>query len=527
MANFNLTITDEGAAFLANIIANSGNINFSEVRFSSNNYVGSESSLTAGTWGGTFITATPSASVVDNTTINVESSFNNSSFTTDKSLYSIGVIGDDGNGTTALIAVATTSTPEIISQFILNASTYAYDINLSVSSTATITVTASTAGVLYVSDIIDNLASSNTNKPLSAKQGKALQDAKQPKELSSAITIGGVSQTTVEGALGALNKSKTERTEISNVEATTTATDNYASGDYIYVESLGGIYKAITAITSGQTMTPGSNLSSDPVTVGEELAALNSNIEAIVNVYGSKNLLPYPYYETTKSENGLSFTDNGDGTVTVSGTASADTTFICNNLQLNIDKNFILSGCVNGGSLNTYQIGATIHNTDLSYYTTAYDYGNSAVINSIDKIIGNIYIRICSGTAISTPITFRPMIRDARITDSTYVPYAKTNKQLTDDVSALNNELSNITPIGYFDVTETAISGLTFHVPAYTNSNKMYAFCDLIVTNYSSVTSLIHIRCVISTQHYIIMRSDNYGTWQSASNVSAVFHAYS
>jgi hypothetical protein len=36
-----------------------------------------------------------------------------------------------------------------------------------------------------------------------------------------------------------------------------------------------------------------------------------------------KNLLPYPYYETTKTENGITFTDNGDGTITANGTATA------------------------------------------------------------------------------------------------------------------------------------------------------------------------------------------------------------
>ena len=176
MANFNLTITNEGAAFLAYIIATQGTINFSEVRFSSTNYVGSEATLTEGTFAGTFITAVPSASVQGSTTINVAASFTNATFTADKSLYSIGVIADDGNGTDYLIAVATTSTPDILSKLVLSPSTYAYNINLSVSSTENITVTASTAGTVFVADIVDNLTSENTNKPLSAKQGKVLKD---------------------------------------------------------------------------------------------------------------------------------------------------------------------------------------------------------------------------------------------------------------------------------------------------------------------------------------------------------------
>lgn len=36
----------------------------------------------------------------------------------------------------------------------------------------------------------------------------------------------------------------------------------------------------------------------------------------------TKNLIPYPYHESTKTVNGITFTDNGDGSVTVSGTAT-------------------------------------------------------------------------------------------------------------------------------------------------------------------------------------------------------------
>lgn len=49
--------------------------------------------------------------------------------------------------------------------------------------------------------------------------------------------------------------------------------------------------------------------------------------------YG-KNLLPYPYSDTTKTVNGITFTDNGDGSVTISGTATGGAYFY---LQRNAD----------------------------------------------------------------------------------------------------------------------------------------------------------------------------------------------
>lgn len=42
---------------------------------------------------------------------------------------------------------------------------------------------------------------------------------------------------------------------------------------------------------------------------------------------GNKNLIVYPYLETTITRNGITFTDNKNGTITVSGTANANTIF--------------------------------------------------------------------------------------------------------------------------------------------------------------------------------------------------------
>ena len=49
-------------------------------------------------------------------------------------------------------------------------------------------------------------------------------------------------------------------------------------------------------------------------------------ISDIVNVYGAKNLLRYPYIQTTKTYQGITFTDNGDGTITVDGTSGVGDT---------------------------------------------------------------------------------------------------------------------------------------------------------------------------------------------------------
>ena len=204
MASYNTVITNEGAALLASVIANQGTLTFSEMRFSTTDYDGVEQTLTVGTFGGVFITAAAAGSVVDATTIKVAAQFDNSGIVGDHPLYSIGIVGTDGN-TTALIAVCTTTNPDIIRAALTGVSTYAFNVNLAVSSTSNITVTGTTAAVLYDVDVVDTLISTATDKPLSANMGKKLADEKQDKTLATPITVDGTQETTVEGAFGALN----------------------------------------------------------------------------------------------------------------------------------------------------------------------------------------------------------------------------------------------------------------------------------------------------------------------------------
>lgn len=78
----------------------------------------------------------------------------------------------------------------------------------------------------------------------------------------------------------------------------------------------------------------------------------NASFEKIVST--GKNLIPYPYTETTKTANGVTFTDNGDGSITVNGTASAQTVFSIGNLNIQNNSSYFLSGCPSTGSTLTY-----------------------------------------------------------------------------------------------------------------------------------------------------------------------------
>lgn len=143
--------------------------------------------------------------------------------------------------------------------------------------------------------------------------------------------------------------------------------------------------------------------------------------------YSGKNLIPYPYYETTLTRNGITFTDNGDGTVTVNGTASATTSFICNH---RIDNEMILgagkyiaSGCPKNGSTTTYRlVVARTSATTGGFELIARDYGDGVAFELTEETDVYIGCEIVSGVTV-TNLTFKPMVRLASITDDTYEPY--------------------------------------------------------------------------------------------------------
>jgi hypothetical protein len=162
---------------------------------------------------------------------------------------------------------------------------------------------------------------------------------------------------------------------------------------------------------------------------------------------GAKNLLPYPYYNTTMTESGLTITDNGDGTVKVNGTATATVRFRCtptsgtwpNNPILKKGIPYILTGCAEGaGDPQSAIYSVTLYNS--SDQVIGRDFGDGfTYIPSADEKLNSISIVIWAG-AVCNNIVFEPMLRIALDSDSTYQPYAKTNKELTD---AFKNQVAN------------------------------------------------------------------------------------
>lgn len=152
-------------------------------------------------------------------------------------------------------------------------------------------------------------------------------------------------------------------------------------------------------------------------------------------VLGAKNLLKWSKASTTI--NGVTFTNNGDGTIsaqTDANGATADAHFIIVDSATAYDhtilgKKIILSGA-------PAQSGSDYPMMLVPWGgSNSYDYGNGVEIDIPSSISGlRVDCIVWKNRVLTTPITFKPMIRLASDTDTTYVRYAMTNRELTENV---------------------------------------------------------------------------------------------
>ena len=114
------------------------------------------------------------------------------------------------------------------------------------------------------------------------------------------------------------------------------------------------------------------------------------------------------YLPKTQTINGITFTNNGDGSITVDGTATENANL---NLQrvdntTSIGHKYLMLGGAAGGSISTY-----FFRYDSNGGTQAYDYGNGAIFTKSAESITYITIRVISGVTVSD-LTFKPQLVD-------------------------------------------------------------------------------------------------------------------
>lgn len=191
---------------------------------------------------------------------------------------------------------------------------------------------------------------------------------------------------------------------------------------------------------------------------------------------GAVNLLNNQ--KTTQTINGVTFTVNSDKSITINGTATADSSLeIITATELgNICAEHTVK--VNGAPSSASQSTCFIFTRDSSN-TYFFDYGNGFVLSKGKTFTEGLKVRILSGQTYSN-VVFKPMISLISY-NGPYVPYAKSNKELTEDVTPISNVLTRGTNVDSGGanfcqkVGKVAVFGFGGHTTAELAKNSVLA----------------------------------------------------
>jgi hypothetical protein len=144
------------------------------------------------------------------------------------------------------------------------------------------------------------------------------------------------------------------------------------------------------------------------------------NPEAVTVTRCGKNILPYPFYNKTKTENGITFTDNGNGTLTVNGTAEDNAFFhFLIDSSIRVKGNYILSG-LSGGSGSTYYIQPFVSGVATRGLT------NGSISYKFDGILEKITMVVTKGTTLANLEVRLQLELGDKSTE--FVPYTAENR---------------------------------------------------------------------------------------------------
>ena len=150
------------------------------------------------------------------------------------------------------------------------------------------------------------------------------------------------------------------------------------------------------------------------------IASPNPDYPQEIEVLEAPNLLPYPYTETTKTVNGITFTDNGDGTITLSGTATENASYNLYGYPIDNQK-LILGKYISGGINNNISV-RVMHRDNGVYHVLAHDTGNQREINLSTYQDGYIEIFVRKGTSCDN-VVVKPMLTKTNNIKN-YIPHA-------------------------------------------------------------------------------------------------------
>ena len=198
-----------------------------------------------------------------------------------------------------------------------------------------------------------------------------------------------------------------------------------------------------------------------------------------------------PTLQTT-TQNGVTCTNNGNGTYTLNGTASNRTVFVFGNTAdiIKENANKTLRFVSRGDALDTYFVQIYFNNT-----TPARDLGSGITFKVPTNVSEtNVAVAITSGTVLSN-IVIKPMITtNLNATYNDFVSYTGDTGRLNADVALLKNNVNNrIDNIGKVELNTVygADNIKTLNIDTIQNQNGYILCCQNTYLQGTSPTTVI------------------------------------
>lgn len=261
---------------------------------------------------------------------------------------------------------------------------------------------------------------------------------------------------------------------------------NYVHTDYNYDATAKGIVDSI------------------PLTVSQLQGSLLEKFPRSEQaVLGSKNLIPFPYSTASQTISNVTFTVNTDGSITIDtngGTASATADFELVTYQKLGQISTVSDLVLSGGLSNDIKI--LCRTSDDTYIINN---GTERTIPKNSTFNIALRLQVVSGVAVNN-VTVYPMLRLASDTDDTYAPYAKTNRELTEDVA--NIPTVSVTHTGTASSTTARKQQITVNNVAYDVDGSAYMEQEVILsTSADTVVTFTNNELIVDGKMFTVATS--------------------
>lgn len=216
-----------------------------------------------------------------------------------------------------------------------------------------------------------------------------------------------------------------------------------------------------------------------------------------------------PSLNTTRTINGVTFTKNKDGSITMNGTATAETTYPINVNTTTNTRTVLLKANLNYRMLSNYESGK--YTTQVFYFKNnvmTYSSSSSSLIETVEETKAGMYIRVYKDVVLDN-VTIYPQITKGE----EYKPYVPYNslKFKDEGENLYNDNIDNYNkPIDYWICPVALEQGETYKLSGKLKGTKMTGCAVAVVpygNSYSEFKDVIPLYTALNTSGVVYNRT--------------------